>query len=803
VNKIILLVPLMIILSLSSKATPKTEVRQKILFNQDWKFSLSDQPQYRDSDFNDGLWRILNLPHDWSIEGDIDQSVDGSGGFFPIGIGWYRKTFILPKSMKDKQLILQFDGIYMNSEVWINGQFLGRHPYGFTMLQYDLTDFIKSGKGEVNTIAVRVDNSEKESTRWYTGSGIYRNVWLIATNFVHFNNYKGVYVTTPDATPEKATVNVNYDFASNFFSSEAMKQWKKNVYAKQELITKKLVIRSIIVDKNGIEFAKTESPMECGQFEASHLLNQNIEVNQPKLWSINSPIIYYLKSEIIVDGQVVDDQVTSFGIRKLEFISNKGMFVNGKMEKLKGVCIHQDVGSFGVAVPIPVWHQRLMKLKEMGCNAIRTAHNPFAPEFYDLCDSIGLYVMDEAFDEWTRGWPYNYTENNQGKAPNGYHLYFDQWSDTDLRAMLQRDRNHPSVVMYSIGNEIPDQNNDDGYKIAKKLVDICHQEDNTRPVISGCDQYMTATNNGFMDALDISGYNYIDRHFKEKMYEPEHTKRPEKLCIGTETNKETRNFIAYRDNDYVIGGFIWVGLDYFGESNIYPQRGWTGGLLDIAGFEKPEFYLFKSFWSDKPTVHIAVERKEKGKPITALKWNWKSSDSLNVKVYSNCDQVELFLNNQSLGKKVIDKNTYLGTWPVNFKVGTLKAIGYNANKKVTEDILKTAGEAVRMIAKPTKSILVADGNDMSLIEIILVDKNGNPVYDAENEVSVNVSGNGSFEGLDTGDMLYTGIFKTNVRKANNGKLIVAIKSSEISGIINVEIKSETAGSLKLQMKTIK
>jgi beta-galactosidase len=788
-------------LGFTLSAIPTTQVRQKASINKDWKFTQSDNPQFRDSAYNDASWRMLNLPHDWSIEGEIDKSIGGSGGFFPIGIGWYRKTFNLPESMKDKQLILQFDGIYMNSEVWINGQFLGRHPYGFTTLQYDLTEFIKSDKGEINTIAVRVDNSVKESTRWYTGSGIYRNAWLIATNFVHFNNYKGVYVTTPDATTEKATVNVNYDFASNFFSSEAMKQWKKNVYAKQVEVTKKLILRSTIVDKNGVEIAKTESEMECGQFEASHLLNQKIEVDQPKFWSINSPIIYYLKSEIIIDGQVIDDQVTSFGIRKLEYIPNKGMFVNGKMEKLKGVCVHQDIGSFGVAVPIPVWYQRLMKLKEMGCNAVRTSHHPFAPEFYDLCDSIGLYVMDEFFDEWTRGWPYNYTENNQGKAPNGYHLYFDQWSETDLKAMLQRDRNHPSVVMYSIGNEIPDQKNAEGYKIAQKLVAICHVEDNTRPFTSGCDQYMEATKNGFMDALDISGYNYIDRHFKEEMYGPEHAKRPDKLCIGTETNKTTRNFIAYRDNDYVIGAFIWVGLDYFGETNRYPQRGWTGGIIDIAGFEKPEFYLFKSFWSEKPTVHIVVEKKGNGKLKIESKWNWNTTDSLTVNVYSNCDQVELFLNNQSLGKKVIDKNMYVGTWPVNYKAGTLTAIGYKANKKVTKNILKTAGEVARMVAKPTKTILMADGNDMSLIEITLVDKNGSPVYDADNTVSVNVTGNGSLAGLDTGDMFYTGVFKTNIRKAYNGKLLLTVKSTDVPGQILVELKSDKIDSLKIQLQT--
>lgn len=788
---------------LTVSAIPTTQVRQKLPFNKEWKFALGDQPQFRDSIYNDASWRVLNLPHDWSIEGAFDKSIGGSGGFFPVGIGWYRKTFTLPENMKSKQLIIQFDGIYMNSEVWINGNFLGRHPYGFTTLQYDITEFIKSGKGEINTIAVRVDNSIKESTRWYTGSGIYRNVWLLATNFVHFDSYKGVSITTPEVSAQKATVNVNYNFTSNFFTVEALQTWKKNVYAKQKEVKKKLIIRSTIVDKNGLEITKTESESECAQFQAGHLLSQKIEVNQPKLWSIDSPNLYYLKSEILCDGLVIDDQMTSFGIRKLEYIPNKGMFVNGKPEKLKGICIHQDMGSFGVVVPIPVWRQRLMKFKEIGCNAVRLSHHPFAPEFYDLCDSMGLYVMNEAFDEWTRGWAYNYTDNYQGKAPNGYHLYFDQWSETDLRAMLQRDRNHPSVVMYSIGNEIPDQKNADGYKIAKKLVDICHEEDNTRPVTSGCDQYMEATNNGFMDALDISGYNYIDRHFKEKMYEPEHTKRSAKLCIGTETNTATRNFVAYRDNEYVVGGFIWIGIDYFGESNEYPRRGWIRGIMDIAGFEKPEFYLYKSFWSDKPMVHLAIEKTEKGKSKVESKWNWKSTDSLKVNVYSNCDQAELFLNNQSLGKKAIAHNEYVGVWPVNYLTGELKVVGYKGSKKVAEDVLKTASEPKRMVAKISKNAFIANGDDLSFVEITFVDKNGTPVIDADNTVAVNVKGEGSFAGLDTGDMLYTGIYKTNIRKAYNGKLLLSVKGTETAGKINIELKSDNIETLKLELLTKK
>jgi beta-galactosidase len=780
-----------------------TKVRMKIPFNKDWKFTLGDNPKYRDTVYNDVFWRTLSLPHDWSIEGEIDMSNGGSNGFFPNGIGWYRKKFVLPESMRGKQIVLQFDGIYMNSEVWINGYFLGRYPYGFTTFQYDLTEYINSGKGEINTIAVRVDNSLKASTRWYSGSGIYRNVWLVATNFVHFDSYKGVFITTPEVSYGKSTVNIKYNFTSNFFSTKAISEKEKYVDAKQQDITKKLIIRSTVFDKSGNKIVQTDTEKECSQFRSGNLLSQQIEVPRPKMWSINSPSIYYLISEIIFNGQVLDDQVTSFGIRKLEYIPNKGLFINGKSEKLNGVCIHQDVGSFGIAVPIEVWHHRLMKLKEMGCNAVRTSHHPFAPEFYDLCDSIGFYVLNEAFDEWTRGWSYNYTGNNRGKAPNGYHLYFNQWSETDLKAMLWRDRNHPSIVMYSIGNEIPDQKNLEGYKIAQNLVSICHAEDDTRPVTSGCDQYMYATNNGFLDALDISGYNYIDRQFKEKMYEPEHAKRPGKLCLGTETSETAQNFTAYRDNDYVIGGFIWVGMDYLGETSKYPQRGWTGGLIDIAGFEKPKYYLYKSYWSKNPTVHISVEQNVLGGRKTESKWNYKTGDSLSVNVYSNCDQVELFLNNKSLGRKTIDVNTYVGHWHVNYKDGTLKAIGYKSNKRVTGHILKTASIVNRMVPKSTKTILNADGNDMSLIEISLVDRNGVPVYDADDKIEVNVSGEGSLVGLDSGDMFYTGLYKSNIRKAYNGKLLIAIKSSEIPGTINIDLNSEKTEQLKLKLKTIK
>jgi beta-galactosidase len=779
----------------------ETTVREKLAFNSSWKFTLGDNPEFRNKDYDDASWRMLTLPHDWSIEGDCKEIRGGAGGFFPIGVGWYRKSFVVPESMKQKQVTIQFDGVYMNSEVWINDHFLGCYPYGYTTFQYDITEFLKQGVGEKNTIAVRVDNSLKESTRWYTGSGIYRNVWLLATNFVHFDNYKGVYVTTPEVSTEKATVNVNYEFAANFLSHEEYKQWKNDQWNySPKTITKTLLFRSTITDKNGTEIARTETEQQCTSFLPVNKLSQQIQVDRPKLWSNQTPELYYLKSEILCDGQIIDDQLTSFGIRKLEYIPHKGMFVNGKPEKLKGVCLHQDAGSFGVAVPIQIWQYRLLKLKETGCNAVRTSHHPFAPEFYDLCDSLGFYVMNEAFDEWTEGWYYNYTENTQGKAENGYHLYFNQWAETDLKAMLWRDRNHPSVVMYSIGNEIPNEKSPSGSVLANKLVNICHAEDSTRPVTAGVDEYIYGTKNGFIDAMDISGYNYIDRDYKDTMYKLEYKNRPEKLCVGTETNKKIQNYIAYRDNDYVVGAFIWVGIDYWGESETYPLRGFPRGLLDVAGFEKPEYYLYKSYWSDIPTVHIAAGTNDS----VQSKWNWKARDTLSVYVYSNCDEVELFLNNRSLGKKVVDKNVnYYALWQVKYKAGTLKAVGYNAKKKVSEDILRTSSEVYQILAKYDKTTLIADGKDISFIEISMVDNNGVLVADADEMVTVNVSGEATLVGLDSGDIYYTGLFKTNKRKVFNGKLLVAVQSTYKAGTSTIELTSAKTGAVKLILNSVK
>lgn len=777
-------------------------VRKKILFNDDWRFILGDNSQYRDSTFDDSLWRKLQLPHDWSVEGEYDETVGGSGGFFPIGVGWYRKTFELPQSMQKKKVIIRFDGVYMNSEVWINGIFLGRYPYGYTTFEYDITDYVKREKDAQNVIAVRVDNSLKESARWYNGSGIYRNVWLMATDYIHFDTYKGVFISTLDASASQATVAVDYEFASHFFSLDEKLAWEKDIWnPNPPKTTAALTLRTTVTDADGREIVVAETQKECSSFESIHQLRETLTIPAPSLWSANTPSLYYLKSEILYNGKVYDDVTTTFGIRKLEYIPHQGMFVNGQQIKLNGVCLHQDIGSFGTAVPVAVWKHRLLLLKDMGCNAVRTAHHPFAPEFYDLCDSLGLYIMDEAFDEWTRGWTYNYTANVRGKAQNGYQHYFKQWSETDLKAMIHRDRNHPSVIMYSIGNEIPDQINSDSWITAKKLVEIVHETDSTRPVTAGCDQYMKAHKNGFMDELDILGYNYVKRHYDDKMYSEQHAMKPDKLCIGTETNKSTLDFTAYRDNDYVIGAFIWVGIDYWGETKKAPQRGWTGGLIDVAGIKKPEYYLYKSYWDSEPSLALAVKPVGPQRNNLVPAWTGVAQDSLQLYAFTNCDEVELFLNNKSLGRRAVGKNSYIAEWNLTYTPGTIKAIAYNNKKKVLEKVLKTAAAPAEIVVTCDKKELNAQGQEIAFAEISVVDRFGTVVTTFADNLSVQVTGVGELLAVDTGDMFYKGNMKVSTRQPHQGKMMVAVKGTGAAGDILLQISSDTLPPTVVRLKS--
>jgi len=758
--------------------------REIIPFDTGWRFHLGDDPAARQPVFDDGAWRTLDVPHDWSIESAVNPPPAGekNGGYFAHGIGWYRKSFRLPEAV-GKQVVIEFDGVYMNSEVWLNGQFLGRRPYGFIGFRYDLTAWLHTN-GAPNVLAVRVDDSLEPALRWYAGSGIYRHVRLITTAFTHFRLDGGVSITTPEITPGQAVVQADYIVDANFFSEPERQAWlKDNWHAKA--VTRAVVLRSSVLGPDGAEIAAVSTNLNLPDLFPGQHATQRVIVPNPRLWSDRTPELYQLRSTLTLDGVALDETVKTFGIRKLQYDPDRGLLVNGQPTKLKGVCLHQDAGSFGNAVPVAVWAMRLGRLKAMGCNAIRTSHHPFAPEFYDLCDQLGLYVFDEAFDEWTRDWAYNYSENPAGKSQFGYHLYFNQWAETDLRAMLRRDRNHPCVVLYSIGNEIPNQLDRDGYVTARKLVAICHEEDATRPATSACDQSYYSSRNGFMDELDLAGYNYIDRLYGTNTYVPERVRFPHRLCLGTEVGASLPNWLGVRDHDYVIGEFIWTGIDYLGESGDFPRRGNSSGFLDLSGARKPGYYQRAAYWSDQPVLHLQVitagdgSGTRRGGPAAA-KWNWPAGTQTTVRASANCDEVELFLNQVSLGRQTVSHDLYYSDWSVPFTPGVLSAVGYLAGRRVAADEVRTTGPAARLEITPV-TLPVAVPGEVALYDITVVDAAGQRVVDGAPAVTVKVKGGGRLIGLDTSDLGYAGRFKTNTRKATNGHLLATVQRTGAPG----------------------
>ncbi len=702
-GKIIFILGLLIIVMTQTYASNLENYENRILFDSNWKFQLGDIRNAEKSEIKDEDWRSLDLPHDWSIEGEIskDAPAGGNGGYFPTGIGWYRKHFEISKDDLNKIVWIEFDGVYMNSTVWINGNLLGLHPYGYTSIYYNLTPYLKEGE---NIVSVKVDNSLQPNSRWYTGSGIYRNVWLVKIDPLHISHW-GVYVTTPEVSNESALVKVRTRIDNNYKSE------------------KKGILRSVLVDENGNQISKNEIPFSIKPDKIVEL-NQQLKVNSPSLWSINSPKLYKLHQTIIEGNNITDELITSVGIRKIEYDVNKGFLLNGEHIKMNGVCLHHDGGSVGAAVPVAVWKYRLEKLKEMGCNAIRTSHNPPAPEFLDLCDQMGFFVMDESYDEW-----------KIGKRKYGYHIYFNDWWKKDLTSMLERDRNHPSIVLWSVGNEVPDQKTDEGVNTLHKLIDVCHQVDPTRPVTQACDNIAAdggATKLGFLNGLDIVGYNYVDRWHerRELYYSIDRHDHPNWKMIGTESESNSGgirgDYSLDKDSssinpnynfrmidveqlwkfvnvhDYVIGDFMWTGIDYLGES-FWPYKNWPFGVLDLCGFKKDGYYFYQSQWTKKPMLHLFPH------------WNWEGREGQIIPVlcYTNCNEVELFLNGKSYGEKRIEFprqghsgawNKYANPvvnpttadlhleWDIPYEPGTLKAVGKIDGKIVCTEELRTTGE---------------------------------------------------------------------------------------------------------------
>ena len=802
-------------------AKDNEQSRQRLLMDFNWKFQPGDQQNAEQISFNDSGWRVLNLPHDWSIEGEYneDEPTGESGGYLPTGIGWYRKHFQMTRDELAKNIWIEFDGVYMNSDVWLNGHHLGSYPYGYSSFYYALSPYLVEGE---NIIAVRVDNSKQPNTRWYSGSGIYRHVWLVKTDPLHITHW-GVYVTTPFVSTDSAAVNVRIKIEN------------------QDKKTRRFKLQNTLIDYNGNKVAQTESRLSLEHSKSSDI-NQQLEVNSPELWSIETPNMYKLHSIIYDGNKKIDEVITDVGIRKIEYDVDKGFFLNGKHIKINGVCLHHDGGCVGAAVPEEVWERRLEKLKEMGCNAIRTSHNPPAPEFLDLCDRMGFLVMDEAFDEW-----------KYGKRKYGYHEYFDEWANKDLTAMIHRDRNHPSIVMWSVGNEIPEQKDPKGTELLKPLIEICHRENPTRPVTSALDNIAAdggATTLDFMNMLDIVGYNYVDRWHerRELYYSIDRHDHPYWKMIGTESisnsggvrgeysigedsssvdpdnnfwmsesilNNRSHGFVPsynywminaeqlwkfVRTRDYVIGDFMWTGIDYLGES-IWPNKNASFGALDLCGFPKDGFYFYQSQWTNKPMIHLFPH------------WNWNGREGQVIPVlcYTNCDVVELFLNGKSFGEKRLqfprpgtsggwnkyDKPRVFPTtgdlhlqWDVPYEPGILKAVGKKDGKIIYIEEIKTTGVPSAIQLKVYKDSIIADSRDVAQIEIQIVDSENNVVPTANNLVAFSVEGEGKIIGVDNGNPQDHNSYKNNRRNAFNGLCFVIVQTTNNQGKIRLTAKSE-------------
>ena len=698
-----ILILLMLLISYGIAGQPAG--RSVLDFNPGWKFYKGDVTEGQKTDLDDSKWRQLDLPHDWSIEGPFSKNNYSCTGYLPGGIGWYRKTFTVPGNESGRKVYIYFEGIYNNSEVWINGSYLGKRPNGYISVQYDLTPFVNFG-GE-NLIAVKVDHSLYGDSRWYTGSGIYRNVSLITQEPVHIKQW-GIYTKTSGVTSSKALLSADIS---------VINETNHNVNVK--------VVSTL---KYGNEtIARATGKFTLGSKEEK-VVNQLFDVINPKLWSIDDPSLYSLVTELI-GRELLDNTVTMIGFRDLRFDPDKGFFLNGKNLKLKGICMHHDAGTLGSAIPVEEIGRRLDILKEMGCNAIRTSHNPFSPEFLDLCDSKGFMVIGEAFDEWElpkKKWLAGWNAGTPGKE--GYAANFKEWAKRDLRDFILRDRNHPSIIMWSIGNEVDYPN--DPYthpvlnteanpqtwakfsetlphagrlgEVAVELAAIVKNLDKTRPVTAGLASALMSNETGYSDAIDVAGYNY-----QESRYKADHIKYPKRPLYGSENGMtlEMWNYVA--DNDYVMGQFLWTGFEYLGEAGRYPVRSNTAGVIDLAGNKKPEFFFRQSIWSEKPMVFIGTaDKNAKSGPDNLWShkrvepvWNWAEGKMILVNAFSNCEEVELFLNNRSLGnKKMSDFVNRTISWDVPFEKGTLKAVAKNNGQTAAEYELKTTGSPVQIVA---------------------------------------------------------------------------------------------------------
>jgi len=787
---------------------------------------------YTKREFDDRNWRQLNLPHDWGIEGPFDQALPGETGKLPwAGVAWYRKHLNVPAGDRGRQLYLDIDGAMAYATVWLNGKFVGGWPYGYASFELDLTPYVEFGAD--NVIAIRLDNPP-DSSRWYPGGGIYRNVWLVKTAPVHVSHW-GTYVTTTDVSQSTATIKLNVSVDNNSASS-----------AHVTLSTQ--IFELVSGQKTGKPISSSVPITTTIAAGANDSSTMTMRVTNPKLWNLQAPNLYAAITTVEQNGERLDSYETVFGIRTIKFDVEKGFFLNGEHVRLNGVCDHHDLGPLGAALNTRALERQIELLKEMGVNAIRTSHNPPAPELLELCDRMGILVMDEAFDAWRRA-----------KKKNDYHLLFDDWHEKDLRAQVRRDRNHPSIILWSIGNEIGEQGNAEGHKLAAELAAIVHAEDLTRPVTAGANNQNSGYN-GFQKTVDVFGYNY-----KPNEYGAFRSINSNIPLIATETAStvssrgeyffpviedkgrgradfqvSSYDFYAppwafppdteFRGLDefpFTGGEFVWTGFDYLGEPTPYggdsgtpltfsdpaiqaamnaqlresgkitvPSRSSYFGIIDLAGFKKDRFYIYQARWRpDLPMAHILPH------------WNWpeRVGQVTPVHVYSSGDEAELFLNGKSLGRKRKGQYEYRFRWDdVKYEPGELKVVTYKNGKHWAEDVMRTTGPAAKLTLKADRVTIRADGQDLSFVTVTVSDRDGLLVPRSHNRLRFELDGPGEIVAVDNGDATSLESFQSKERKAYNGLCLVIVRAKPgQAGQIRLKAQADNVAGAELRISSVR
>jgi len=799
-NKELALVLLLMVSLFSGFAQNNPNIERKQLFDYDWKFYQGDTASAKLKDFNDKSWRSLDLPHDWSIEGQIQpkNTTGNAGGFFPTGIGWYRKTFNAPAEWKGKNISIYFEGVYMNSEVFINGKSLGVRPYGYSSFMYNLSPYLDFDKE--NVIAVRVDNSQQLNSRWYSGSGIYRHVWMIGTNPVHVAQW-GVGISTPEISLKKATVQLKILVKNETSSSQSV------------------VVKTLVWDKSSKSAGNGQVHLELPA-NSEKEITQTVNVSNPLLWTPETPYLYQAQVQVLKDKKVIDDTKTGFGIRSLKFTAENGFQLNGKTVKLNGGCVHHDNGCLGVASFDRAEERRIELLKAAGFNAVRTSHNPPSETFLDACDRLGLLVMDESFDCW-----------KVGKNKFDYSLYFDQWWQRDLETMILRDRNHPSIFMWSIGNEIPERKEPQAVETAKMLVNAIKKIDDTRSVTSAIvgwgDDWVVF--DPLFAAHDVAGYNY---HLNSAP--DDHKRVPSRVIVHTESYPRDAfiNWKLVQENNCVIGDFVWTAMDYLGESSIgrwyysgevpgqhwendfFPWHGAYCGDIDLIGWRKPISHFRSMLYNNTEKLYMAVkepnpeplEIKETWWSVwpTWESWTWPGFDGKNiqVEVYSKYPKVRLYLDNKLIGEQPTTvEQQFKATFSVPFSPGVLKAVGVENNAEIESTILQTAGDAAKIKLTADRKEIVANGQDLSFVTVEITDKGGIIQPNASNRFHFKIEGPGTIAGIDNADIKDTDPYVGNSRKAWKGRALVVIKSTHGTGNIKLIVTSPGIEEATINIKT--